>query len=39
VQQATCVFGVAANDCHDIDPALLQPRDRFFGGVRCVSVS
>ncbi len=39
VQQATCVVGVAADDCHDIDATLLQSRDRFFGGVRCVSVS
>ena len=39
VQQAARVFGVAADDGHDIDAALLQPRDRLFGGVRCVSVS
>jgi len=39
VQQLARVFGVAADDGHDIDPALLQPCDRLLGSVRRVSVS
>ena len=33
VQQAAGVFGVAADDGDDVDPALLQARDRFLGGM------